>query len=65
MNGEFYAKGESREPFRGLVWEHWLGDESLKKTELKIRSSDIIRSHDPGFESQPDDVRPLDIPEDP
>ena len=70
MNGVFFEEGEPRESFRGLIWEHWLGDKSLKRTEMKIRGRDITNSHDPDFddrgtESQPDDVRPLDIPEDP
>lgn len=57
---------EHREAFRGLIWEHWLGDESLKKTEMKIRSRDVTRSRDPDFDYRSvDDVRPLDIPEDP
>jgi hypothetical protein len=61
---------DSREAFRGLIWEHWLGDVSLKRTEMKIRSRDLSRSQDPHFvdrsaEVQPEDVRPLDIPEDP
>jgi len=43
---------------------------SLKKTEMKIRSRDFTRNHDPDFddrraETQLDDVRPLAIPEDP
>jgi hypothetical protein len=70
LNGEYYTTREPREPFRGLIWEHWLGDVSLKKTEMKIRSSDITTTQDPDFddrraETQPDDVSPLDIPEDP
>ncbi|PSN50150.1 hypothetical protein C0J52_11959 [Blattella germanica] len=70
LNGEYYDPEDSREDFRGLIWEHWLGNTSLKKTEMKIRSRDVVKSHDPDFDdritdSQPDDVRPLDIPEDP
>jgi len=61
---------ELREAFRGLIWEHWLGDVSLKRTEMKIRSSDFTKNQDPDFddrraENQLDDVRPLAIPEDP
>jgi hypothetical protein len=61
---------DSREAFRGLIWEQWLGDVSLKRTEMKIRSRDFTRNQDPDFddrsvEVQPEDVRPLDIPEDP
>jgi Fibrinogen beta and gamma chains, C-terminal globular domain. len=70
LNGEYYTAREPREAFRGLIWEHWLGDVSLKKTEMKIRSRDITRTQDPDFddrraETQLDDVRPLAIPEDP
>jgi hypothetical protein len=71
LNGEFYSATDPRDEFRGLIWEHWLGDVSLKKTEMKIRSPDVItRTQDPQFDDQdtdvhPDDVRPLHIPEDP
>jgi hypothetical protein len=70
LNGEYYTTREPREAFRGLIWEHWLGDVSLKKTEMKIRSHDFTRNQDPDFgdrraETQLDDVRPLAIPEDP
>jgi hypothetical protein len=70
LNGEYYTTRETREAFRGLIWEHWLGDVSLKKTEMKIRSRDFTRDQDPDFddrraETPLDDVRPLAIPEDP
>ena len=70
LNGEYYTTREPREAFRGLIWEHWLGDVSLKKTEMKIRSRDFTRNQDPDFddrraEAQLDDVKPLAIPEDP
>lgn len=70
LNGEFYSATDPRDEFRGLIWEHWLGDVSLMKTEMKIRSRVITRMQDPQFddqstEIQPEDVRPLDIPEDP
>jgi len=61
---------QPREAFRGLIWEHWLGDVSLKRTEMKIRSRDFTRNQDPEFDdsraqNQLDDVRPLANPEDP
>jgi hypothetical protein len=61
---------DSRETFRGLIWEHWLGDETLKKTEMKVRSRDVTRGQDPDFDErstviQSEDVTPLVIPEDP
>jgi hypothetical protein len=70
LNGEFYSAADSRDEFRGLIWEHWLGDVSLKRTEMKIKSPDVTKIQDPEFEDrsaevQPDGVRPLDIPEDP
>jgi hypothetical protein len=71
LNGEFYSAKDPRDEFRGLIWELWLGDVSLKKTEMKIRSPGVITgTQDPQFDDQstevePDDVRPLDIPEDP
>lgn len=71
LNGVYYTPRDRREEFRGIIWEHWLGDESLKSTEMKIRPKImpvIAGKEDPSFDdhsSSPDDVNPLDIPEDP
>jgi hypothetical protein len=66
LNGEFYSATDSREEFRSIIWEHWLGDEPLKGTELKIRSPSMItRPQDQSAEMQPESVTPLNIPEDP
>jgi hypothetical protein len=71
LNGEFYWPTDPREEFRGIIWEHWLGDVSLRRTELKVRSPGAITRTqdrevvDQNIELQPGTVRPLDIPEDP
>ncbi|GLH03743.1 Techylectin-5B, partial [Gryllus bimaculatus] len=72
LNGVYFTPKDHREEFRGIIWEHWLGDESLKATEMKIRPKTVtgaIIREDPGFDehgsSSVDDVDPLDIPEDP
>ncbi|XP_067012693.2 uncharacterized protein [Anabrus simplex] len=72
LNGVFFRDGQPREDFRGLIWQYWLGDSSLKSTQMKIRPRELHVASpsgrtDPGFEehSSTEDVDPLDIPEDP
>lgn len=65
LNGVYYPNPTANEQFRGLIWEHWLGNYSLKKTKMMLRplitpEVDIGSGFEPGFESTG-----LDIPEDP
>lgn len=37
LNGEYYINPEDNDYYRGIIWELWLGDYSLKATEIKVR----------------------------
>ncbi|XP_063221820.1 angiopoietin-4-like [Bacillus rossius redtenbacheri] len=60
LNGVYYSPEEEvrRDQFRGIIWERWLGDESLRAARMMVRA----RGYSPRGE---DEVRPLDVPEDP
>ncbi|KAJ8881559.1 hypothetical protein PR048_018042 [Dryococelus australis] len=65
LNGVYYTPEEEarRDQFRGIIWERWLGDESLKGARMMVRDRAYVPPQ-PAVDL-PDDVRPLDIPEDP
>ncbi|KRT80825.1 hypothetical protein AMK59_6155 [Oryctes borbonicus] len=37
LNGVYYRNPSTNEYFRGIIWEHWLGNYSLKKTVMMIK----------------------------
>ena len=37
LNGEYMDKPEDNGYYRGIIWELWLGDYSLKETKMMIR----------------------------
>ncbi|XP_043283329.1 angiopoietin-related protein 7-like [Venturia canescens] len=37
LNGNYYTMDQYREPYRGIIWEHWRDDYSLKSTKMMIR----------------------------
>nr|CAD7396818.1 unnamed protein product [Timema poppensis] len=42
LNGVYYSPGDepSRDSYRGLIWEHWLGDNSLRASVMMVRDRD-------------------------
>ncbi|XP_068220341.1 uncharacterized protein [Palaemon carinicauda] len=49
LNGEYYINPEDNDYYRGIIWELWLGDYSLKATEIKVRPASFSTgSHDGG-----------------
>ena len=37
LNGEYFSNPQSNGYYRGIIWELWLGDYSLKETRMMIR----------------------------
>lgn len=37
LNGDYYQENSTHEPFRGVIWEHWRGDYSLKSSRMMLR----------------------------
>nr|XP_023015878.1 fibrinogen alpha-2 chain-like [Leptinotarsa decemlineata] len=37
LNGIYYRKPNENSYFRGIIWEHWLGNYSLKKTIMMVK----------------------------
>ena len=37
LNGEYFSDPEDNGYYRGIIWELWLGDYSLKETRMMIR----------------------------
>ena len=37
LNGEYFADPTDNGYYRGIIWELWLGDYSLKETKMMIR----------------------------
>lgn len=37
LNGDYFTNPKENDYYRGIVWELWLGDYSLRATEIKIR----------------------------
>ncbi|KAJ8961855.1 hypothetical protein NQ318_021472 [Aromia moschata] len=38
LNGIYYKRPHDNNYFRGIIWEHWLGNYSLKKSVMMIKS---------------------------
>ncbi|XP_023310073.1 angiopoietin-related protein 2-like [Anoplophora glabripennis] len=38
LNGIYYKRPNENDYFRGIIWEHWLGNYSLKKTVMMVKS---------------------------
>ncbi|XP_049853792.1 uncharacterized protein LOC126335000 isoform X2 [Schistocerca gregaria] len=67
LNGVWFAPGQPRPSYRGIIWQYWLGDRSLRRVTMMIRPRDPPPTiGDSEFEERSsDDVPPIDIPEDP
>ena len=44
LNGEYFTVGEDNGYYRGIVWELWLGDYSLKSAVMMVRPQDMSSS---------------------
>ena len=43
LNGEYFEDPTENGYYRGIIWELWLGDYSLKETKIMIRPSQTDR----------------------
>ena len=41
LNGEYFLVGEDNGYYRGIVWELWLGDYSLKSALMMVRPREL------------------------
>ena len=41
LNGEYFLVGEDNGYYRGIVWELWLGDYSLKSAVMMVRPKEL------------------------
>ncbi|XP_015512430.2 uncharacterized protein LOC107218903 isoform X1 [Neodiprion lecontei] len=41
LNGDYYPENSKHDPFRGVIWEHWHGDYSLKTTRMMVRPRNL------------------------
>ncbi|XP_024942556.1 uncharacterized protein LOC107269500 isoform X2 [Cephus cinctus] len=37
LNGDYYIQNGPHDSFRGMIWEHWHGDYSLKSSKMMLR----------------------------
>lgn len=51
LNGEYHTDPRDNDYYRGIIWELWLGDYSLRATEIKIRplAFDSGQGHGSGY----------------
>ena len=47
MNGEYFMDPDDNGYYRGIIWELWLGDYSLKAARMMIRPKDFSVGYDP------------------
>ncbi|XP_026469522.1 uncharacterized protein LOC113373442 [Ctenocephalides felis] len=68
LNAPYYSSPHENEYFRGIIWENWLGDYSLRATRMMVRGKTLKRhattsiSEEEKKTSVPEDY---DIPDDP
>ncbi|XP_050305716.1 angiopoietin-2-like [Anthonomus grandis grandis] len=43
LNGIYYSRPFINDYFRGIIWEHWLGNYSLKKSLMMVKSTGSIQ----------------------
>ncbi|XP_071548106.1 uncharacterized protein [Panulirus ornatus] len=49
LNGEYHKDPRDNDYYRGIIWELWLGDYSLRATEIKIRPLAFESGQGPGY----------------
>jgi hypothetical protein len=59
LNGEYHTNPTDNDYFRGIIWELWRGDYSLRRTEMKIRPQGF---HPPATVSPPTAIPELEQP---
>ena len=47
LNGEYFTDPDDNGYYRGIIWELWLGDYSLKAVKMMIRPKDFSVGYDP------------------
>jgi len=47
LNGEYFSDPNENGYYRGIIWELWLGDYSLKSVKMMIRPKNFIVTSDP------------------
>jgi len=47
LNGEYFMDPDENGYYRGIIWELWLGDYSLKAARMMIRPKDFSVGYDP------------------
>eukprot|EP00092_Neocalanus_flemingeri_P027836 GFUD01030219.1.p1 GENE.GFUD01030219.1~~GFUD01030219.1.p1 ORF type:complete len:765 (-),score=159.24 GFUD01030219.1:331-2625(-) len=47
LNGEYFLDPDDNGYYRGIIWELWLGDYSLKAAKMMIRPKDFSVGYDP------------------
>ncbi|XP_030757845.1 angiopoietin-related protein 3-like [Sitophilus oryzae] len=47
LNGLYYRKPYVNDYFRGIIWEHWLGNYSLKKSVMMVKSNGYTQLYHP------------------
>ena len=52
LNGEYYTQPWEHQ-YRGIIWEMWLGDYSLRATEIKVRPTSYSFSESSGGPTLP------------
>lgn len=58
LNGIYYRNPSSNGYFRGIIWEHWLGNYSLKRSTMMVKSKGKIFYQSP-FDEPVDNVESL------
>ena len=48
LNGEYFPSPEDNGYYRGIIWELWLGDYSLKSAKMMVRPSNWRESREGG-----------------
>ena len=44
LNGEYFGPGDDNGYYRGIIWELWLGDYSLKSVAMMVRPQDLAQT---------------------
>jgi len=53
LNGEYHTVPTANDYFRGIIWELWRGDYSLRRAEMKIRPQKYVAPPPPAPPSPP------------
>ncbi|XP_045584996.2 LOW QUALITY PROTEIN: uncharacterized protein [Procambarus clarkii] len=64
LNGEYHIDPKDNDYYRGIIWELWLGDYSLRATEIKLRPVSSDDGGQPSYPTLPPEPQPTQhIPE--